>query len=183
VFSLHTPLGIVSSNRIIQGSSPATSHFSAVMLDAFQDLLDSLIAWIDDYLAHAKTEDGLLAVRDRFLARCRVLALKLNILKCDLYLRVAKFCGRLIDGDGIRFDTRCLETILQMQRPATVGDLQQLLCAAGWMRTAVPEFARVVAPMNDLLEVYKKVNSRRRAKVRNVALTEWKTQCQDAYQV
>jgi hypothetical protein len=51
------------------------------------------------------------------------------------------------------------------------------------MRNAVPEFAHVVAPMNDLLEkVYKKVKSRRRAKVRNVALTEWTRQGQDAYQ-
>jgi RNase H-like domain found in reverse transcriptase len=51
------------------------------------------------------------------------------------------------------------------------------------MRNAVPEFARVVAPINDLLQkVYKKVKSRRRAKVRNGALTEWTRQCQDAYQ-
>jgi hypothetical protein len=135
--------------------------------------LDSLIAWIDENLVHAKTEDDLLDVIDRFLAKCKALGLKLNVLKCDLYLRIAKFCGRLIDGDGIRFDPRGLEAILQMQRPATAGNLQQLLFAARWMRNAVPEFARVVVPMNDLLEkFYKNVKSRRRAKVRNVALTE-----------
>jgi hypothetical protein len=42
VFSLQTPLGIVSSNHIIQGSSPATCHFSAVLIDAFRDLFGQL---------------------------------------------------------------------------------------------------------------------------------------------
>jgi hypothetical protein len=56
-FSLQTPLGIVSSNCTIQGSSPATSHFSAVMLDAFRDILDSLIAWIHDYFRKKANQD------------------------------------------------------------------------------------------------------------------------------
>jgi hypothetical protein len=54
------------------------------MLNAFLDFLDSFIAWIDDYLAHAKTEDNLPIVIERVLANCRALGLKLNILKCDL---------------------------------------------------------------------------------------------------
>jgi hypothetical protein len=40
-----------------------------------------------------------------------------------------------------------------MTPPVTGADLQQFFCALNWMRSALPEFSRLVGPLHDLLEV------------------------------
>ena len=38
-----------------------------------------------------------------------------------------------------------------MQYPETAGDLMQFLCAAGWMRSSIVDFARLSKPLNEKL--------------------------------
>jgi hypothetical protein len=55
--------------------------------------------------------------------------LKLHPDKCSLFSMEAKWCGRLISGEGVRFDRRRLQGLRDMRLPTMGADLQKLLCA------------------------------------------------------
>ncbi len=73
--------------------------------------------------------------------------------KCHLFLREAKWCGRLISANGISAQPEKIEALVAMQIPKTAADLQQFLCAMNWLRTCLPDFVRVAAVLSDLLEI------------------------------
>ena len=92
--------------------------------------------------------------------------------KCLWFKTEVKWCGRIISKEGIRFDPRSRDVLLQLSRPVTGGDLQQFLCALGWMRSSIPQFAKLVVPLQKLLEsVYKKADGRTKQKAKRVPLS------------
>ena len=100
-----------------------------------------MLQWLDDFLLHAKTETDLLDHVETFFSICREKDLKVHAQKVKIFCRSATFCGRRIDSTGLRYDPRHLSTLESMLRPETAAELQQFLCAAGWMRGALPNFA------------------------------------------
>jgi RNase H-like domain found in reverse transcriptase/Integrase zinc binding domain/Integrase core domain len=60
-----------------------------------------------------------------------------------------------------------------MPPPRTGSDLQQFCCSLNWMRTSIPDYARLVAPLHAALEhVYSVSRKRTRAAAANVLLVE-----------
>ena len=87
--------------------------------------------------------------------------MKLHAKKCRFFMKQVVWCGRQISGDGIAFDPRNLSGLLSMQPPTTSAELQQFVCAAGWMRECIPQFTTITAPLHQLLElIYKKAGGR-----------------------
>ena len=52
----------------------------------------------------------------------------------------------------MRYDPRNLKTLLEMKTPVKASELQQFICAVNWMRTAIPEYNKEIAPLQNLLE-------------------------------
>lgn len=63
-----------------------------------------LLQWLDDFLLHGKSEAELLGNLRRFFELCKEYNLKLHAKKTEIFKRSAKFCGRIIDADGARYD-------------------------------------------------------------------------------
>ncbi|KAH9150968.1 hypothetical protein AeRB84_006310 [Aphanomyces euteiches] len=63
------------------------------------------------------------------------------------------FCQSIISADGIAHDPDRVQGLRDLEYPATGADLQQFLCATNWMRTSIPDYARLVEPLRGLLEV------------------------------
>lgn len=97
--------------------------------------------------------------------------------KTELFLREAKFCGRLITADGVRPDPRKLDSILNMHTPSTGAELQQLLTATNWMRTSIPSYAELTAPLHPRMDrVYTAVGNRTKRAVSKFSLaSSWGT--------
>lgn len=62
-----TPKGTYSSKRTLPDLTNATAHFQSTVEPLFQDLLDTIKAWIDDFIIHTKSEEQLLQALERFL--------------------------------------------------------------------------------------------------------------------
>lgn len=73
-------------------------------------------------------------------------SLKLSVKKSSLYQQEVKWCGKLIDANGVRHDPARIETLRAMPYPSTAGKLEQLLCTINWMREGLIDYARQVAP-------------------------------------
>ncbi len=60
--------------------------------------------------------------------------------------------GKIISKDGISPDPEKSQILLDMSRPETVADLMQFVCAMNWLRSSLPDYVRVMAPLSNLLE-------------------------------
>jgi hypothetical protein len=150
--SFITPDGVYSPTRVLHGTTNAVTHMQSVLQGVFDPLAAHLLAWLDDLLLHASSAAHLLDYLRIFFTLCREFRLKLHPDKCVLYAKVIRWCGRLISAEGSKFDPRRIQGLLEMPHPVTGADLQQFTCAINWMRTAIPSFSTLVAPLHGLLE-------------------------------
>jgi RNase H-like domain found in reverse transcriptase/Reverse transcriptase (RNA-dependent DNA polymerase)/Integrase zinc binding domain/Integrase core domain/Aspartyl protease len=178
LFSVQTPLGTYTPTRMLQGSQDASNYFHGVVSPLFDELHMWLKSFLDDYLLHCRTEAVLLRTLRQFFCICRRYRLKISPLKTECFLREATFCGRLISADGVKYDPKGLQTLKDMQTPETGADLYQFISAMNWMRTSIPNFALLMAPLARLMESvhHSAGNKRTKASVKKTSLTSMWTQ-------
>ncbi len=69
-----------------------------------------------------------------------------------------KWCGRIIN------DPKRIMALYGLAEPTNGKELQQFICALNWMRTSIPGYNVVVAPMQQCMEaVYKLAGGRTKA--------------------
>ena len=99
-------------------------------------------------------------------------SLKLNVDKCKLVQRKAKFCGRIFSPSGVSHDPERIKTLSYMKEPIRASELQQFLMAAQWMSRSIPNFNNIVVPLQDVLEQAMKGQPKRtKAVARGVRLS------------
>ncbi|CEG47414.1 FOG: Transposon-encoded proteins with TYA, reverse transcriptase, integrase domains in various combinations [Plasmopara halstedii] len=77
--------------------------------------------------------------------------LKLNAMKSVLLSDEVKWCGRILDGEGVRHDPDHLSALVALPLPRTAADLQRFFCACNWIRDSVVDYARVTEVLQDKL--------------------------------
>jgi hypothetical protein len=70
----------------------------------------------------------------------------------------------LCTKNGVRFDPKNIEALLIMQEPQNSADLVQYVAAVNWMRSAIPNYSKRVAPLQAALEKVFESKSRRTKK-------------------
>jgi RNase H-like domain found in reverse transcriptase len=75
-----------------------------------------------------------------------------------------RYCGRLITKDGVRFDPKNIDALQTMQEPQNGADLVQYVGAVNWMRSAIPNYSKRVAPLQAALAKVFEGKSRRTKK-------------------
>ena len=165
--SFITPDGVFTPTRVLHGTTNAVVHLQSAMqgvLLSQPQLAESLLVWLDDCLLYSKTEEEHLKYLRMFFQLCRDYNLKLNPLKCRLFAKEINWCGRVLSSTGIRFDPRRIQGLKDMKEPSNGSDLQQFVCALNWMRTCIPEFSKLIAPLQNILEEVYKVQKGKRTK-------------------
>ena len=184
MMSIQTPIGVYSSRRLVQGGSDSGNHFQAVLGEKFQCRVKNLIQWLDDFLFYSKDENSLLNDIQAFLQVCEEINLKVHPEKSNFFSKRVQFCGRIITPEGIQYHPRHFESLVSMKKPTTARELQQLLCATNWMRSSIPNYAKVVEPLHNLMEeAYSKAGGKRTKRaIRNLSITaEWGANHDDAF--
>jgi Reverse transcriptase (RNA-dependent DNA polymerase) len=144
--SFLTPDGVFTPTRVLHGTSNAMMHMQSALQGAFTPLAEHLLSWLDDLLLHATTVDKFLHYLRTFFTLCREFNTHLHPGKSLLFARAARWCGRIISGDGVRSDPRRAQGFLDMSMPVSGADLQQFVCALNWMRTATPVLHTISFP-------------------------------------
>ena len=171
--SFITPDGVFSPTRVLHGQTNAVAFFQSSLQQLLLPLRDKILQWLDDLLFHCKDFNELLCGLRSFFEICRASHIKLHARKCKFFMKHVSWCGRLISQEGIRFDPRNFAALLEMQEPVTGADLQQFLCAVNWMRSAIPEFTKLIAPLAALMEtVYTEAGGRTKKAVLRISLKQ-----------
>ncbi|KAE8903253.1 hypothetical protein PF003_g12777 [Phytophthora fragariae] len=144
---------IFTPRRVPQGCSDAAIYFQKTMENCFASLLyEHLLIWIDDLLLYAADIDTYLVKLAELFSLLNQFGLKLSGKKTSLYQTQTKWCGKVIDGQGIRHDPERIKSLRALPYPRTAGELQQFVCAINWMRSSIIDFARLVDPLQHKLD-------------------------------
>jgi len=81
--------------------------------------------------------------------------LRINPEKCQSFKKELLYLGHRITSQGIATYPDKVSAIAQLEPPSTVCDLMQNLGEASWYRRFVPDFARIVNPLNLLRKCVK----------------------------
>ncbi|KAG3231289.1 hypothetical protein PI124_g23616 [Phytophthora idaei] len=170
IYSILTEEGVITPTRVLMGGTNSVAYVQSTVQEMFSEVFDKgLLIWIDDLLGYEKSDEGLLILLKKVLTICAEKGLKLNPKKCSFYLREALWCGRIVSGEGVRHDPARLTALTSLPLPSTGQDLQQFICAMDWMRTAIPAFNKLVAPLSKLMEkVYQQAGGRKKNQVRKI---------------
>ncbi|POM72870.1 Hypothetical protein PHPALM_10354 [Phytophthora palmivora] len=172
MFSFVTEDGVFTPTRVPQGASDSAVHFQAQMNEVLKDILfHSVLVWIDDVLLYATTPRAFLENLSKFFSILRQRNLKLNAKKCKLFARRVKWCGKVIDGEGVEHDPERLAALQKMPLPPTGAALQHFLCALNWLRDSMIDFARTVAPLQEKLEHVMRERGRRKSQLSGAKLS------------
>ena len=147
-----THQGTYVPTRVMQGSRNGPVYFQQTVEPCFADIRSRLKAWLDDFLLHARNEEQLLKALLAFLEICRDKGLKVSIKKSTFFALVVKWCGRILDKNGIRFDPRNADGLRNLSTPTTAAELSQFVNCLQWMSQAIPRFSERVQLLRDLVE-------------------------------
>jgi RNase H-like domain found in reverse transcriptase len=75
-----------------------------------------------------------------------------------------RYCGWFITKDGARFDQKNMEALQAVQDPQNGADLVQYVAAVNWMRSAIPNCSKRMAPPQTALAKVFEGKSRRTKK-------------------
>jgi predicted DNA-binding transcriptional regulator YafY len=81
-----------------------------------------------------------------------------------LFATIMRYCGRSTTKDGVRFNPKNMEAVQTMCEPLNGADLVQYVAAVNWMRSAIPNYSKRVAPLQIALAKVFEGNSRRTKK-------------------
>jgi hypothetical protein len=152
IFSILTEDGIFTPTRLVQGTIDGVAVFQSAMMTILADQIHRTVAiWIDDVIIFADTPGKLLLELKKVFTQFAKFGVKLNPLKCTIYSREIKFCGKMISSKGVFPNSAFLQGLDMMKIPTTAGELQQFLSASNWIRNHIPNYSSIFKPLQDLL--------------------------------
>ncbi|OWZ20110.1 LOW QUALITY PROTEIN: hypothetical protein PHMEG_0005519 [Phytophthora megakarya] len=141
---------IYTPRRVPQGCGDAAIYFQKTMEKCFATLLYKyLLVWIDDLLLYADDIDTYLDKLKELFSLLDKFDLKLSVKNQP---QEVKWCGKIIDANGVRHDPTRIEALRAIPYPSSAGGLQQFLCAVNWMRESLINYARQVSPLRRKLD-------------------------------
>ncbi len=122
-----TPNGVVASKRVLPGLCNTTSVFQSSLEPLFTSLRPWLKKRLDGFSLHAQDVDTLLIKLEKFFCICKRKNLFRHARKCILFDTELRWCGRIISGQGYRFDPSRIQGLQQMNPSETVDELSQFV--------------------------------------------------------
>lgn len=170
--SFITHEGIWQPTRTPQGAKNSACNFQSRVEPCFVSIRKNVKAWQDDFIIHHNSEKGLLEILGQFMQICRHRNLKISATKSTLFTTSVKWCGRIIDKDGVHYDPRNLSGLRNITSPKTAGELSQYIHCLQWMSQSIPDFANRISSMRKVLEAaYRKTGKRNKRSIASVPLS------------
>jgi hypothetical protein len=165
--------------RAAQGSINGSADFSIALQNVLAPMLGKCaLVYIDDVLLFARDAESLVDANAQFHSLIATANVKVRLSKAELYTEEAHWLGLVLTKDGVRQDGSRIQGLVSVQRPVTADLLSSWLGSLGWMRNHLPDFARVVEPLQELKnEASKLVGSLRSSDLKKVNLKDtgmWK---------
>ncbi|CAI7917718.1 unnamed protein product, partial [Closterium sp. NIES-54] len=135
------------------GLCNAPAMFQTEMNHILRPLLDEcVVVYLDDILIYSKNmKEHVEHLRKVFeILRKNKLYVKLS--KSDFALKKVQFLGHMVSAEGVHVDPRKIEAVKKWKVPENMKELQQFLGFTNYHNRFVPQYAKIAAPLTDLLK-------------------------------
>ena len=110
------------------------------------------LIYLDDVIVFSQTEEEHLTRLQAVFERFREHGLKLKPSKCHFLQKEIIFLGHKVSEEGMEPGDDGLRGIAEMAPLANYTKIRRFLGATGFFRRFIKNYARIVKPLNDLLE-------------------------------
>ncbi|UYV64369.1 hypothetical protein LAZ67_3000426 [Cordylochernes scorpioides] len=114
--------------------------------------LDCVAHYFDDFIIYSNTLEEHQNHLRQFFVFCEAEKLQLNFVKCEFFKQSIDFLGYTITAGTITPLTRNTDIIHAIKQPHNRKTLQSFLGAVNVYNKFIPEYARLRAPLNNLLK-------------------------------
>ena len=130
----------------------APTTFQELIVLALNDMIGwELVSWMDDICLPGDVFEVKLENLRKFFERCRQKKLSLAPAKTKLFMMEALFAGATIGSEGIKPNLDKVAAVVNWLEPTDIQDLMGFLGLTGYFRRLVNDYARIAAPLTDLL--------------------------------
>lgn len=134
------------------GLTNAPAVFQRVMNHALSDLLGkTCIVYLDDILVFSRNVADHARDLDAVLERLKKHNLRSKPEKCAFFQKSIDFLGHRLSKDGIATDPMKVSAVREWKTPESTTDVRAFLGLSGYYRRFVKDYAKIAAPMTDLL--------------------------------
>jgi len=149
--AFRTRYGLYEFQVMPFGLMNAPSTFQDMMNHVLSDVLEvGVLAYMDDILVYAKTEE----VHDRLvrkvLERLQRNGLAISSEKCVWKAEEVEFLGYVIGQNGIRMSQDKVEAVLSWQQPTSLTETQSFLGFTNFYRRFIRDYSKVARPLTEL---------------------------------
>lgn len=176
-----TPFGLFEFNRMPFGLCNAPSTFQRLMQRMFGDQqCQSLLLYLDDIVVYSSSVNQHLQRLELVLGRLHQEGLKVKLEKCAFFQQEVSYLGHVISSQGVSTDPRKIEAVANWRRPNHVSELRSFLGFVSYYRRFVEGFAKLAAPLHQLVAELAGTKSKRR--LSQVLGAAWTSQCNDSFE-
>ena len=139
--------------RGIFGVKTLTSHFQQQMTVILHECLEFVIIYVDDVIVFSASVEDHIIHLNQVIRSLNNVNLRLRLEKCEIGMQKLLILGHVVTGHSISPDPFKLSTLLTLPAPRTGKQLESFLGFTNYLRSFVPLYAQIAAP----LEKHRKV--------------------------
>lgn len=133
------------------GLTNAPASFQHLMNHIFRDMLDvTVVVYLDDILVFSRNKEEHVEHVREVLRRLLEAGLYAKHDKCEFHMDEVEFLGFRIGCDGVKMDTKKVESVVEWPEPKTVKEVQSFLGFANFYRRFIEGYAKIARPLHDL---------------------------------
>lgn len=136
------------------GLKPSPTIFQQVIEGVLAEVSgDGVIkVFIDDIVICAMSEAECLQKTREILALLRKRNFSISPEKLQLCVPEIRYLGHVVGHGTLAADPKKIELLLQLPRPQTRDGLHTFICAAGYLRSHLPQFATLAQPLTEAVK-------------------------------
>ncbi|GJP75082.1 hypothetical protein CLOP_g5577 [Closterium sp. NIES-67] len=134
------------------GLTNAPATFQAEMNHILRPLLDEcVVVYLDDILIYSRDMKQHIEHLRRVFEILQREQFYVKLSKSDFALEKVQFLGHMVSAQGVHVDPKKIEDVRTWKTPENVKELQQFLGFANYYNRFVPQYAKLAAPLTNLL--------------------------------
>ncbi|CAI7786952.1 unnamed protein product [Closterium sp. NIES-54] len=135
------------------GLTNAPATFQAEMNHILRPLHDEcVVVYLDDILIYSKDLKQHVEHLRRVFEILRRERFYVKLSKSEFALKKVQFLGHMVSAQGVHVEPKKIEVVQTWKTPENVKEVQQFLGFANYYNRFVPNYAKIAAPLTNLLK-------------------------------